>query len=451
MSKARDDALAIWHAGVDAVLPERLLPRAVAVDGGKLSFGSQVVDLDRVGRIAVVGAGKAGDGMARALVAALGERVLAEKRVAGVVAVPGDEEEMVGDVCLVGTCAQRDNRPTERGVIVAEEVLHIAQSLGEDDLLIALFSGGGSALLPAPAAGISLEDKIATTALLQEAGASIPEMNAVRKHLSRIKGGGLAAACRARIVSLLISDVVDDRIDVIASGPTAPDRSRFVDAVVVLERHGIAGRVPGPVADRLDAGARGLLPENPVESRDRVTHLVIGRNADALTGAAAEARARDYSVVDLSTDHQQETAAAASTLAGLALHIRDHGRPVEPPVVIVSGGETVVRLPEDHGTGGRNQELALALLAGLGPTGLRGITAVCGGTDGEDGPTDAAGAFVDLEVFERCVALGLDPITSLSRHDSHPFFDALGALVRTGRTGTNVADLRVIVVSGGSA
>jgi hydroxypyruvate reductase/glycerate 2-kinase len=433
--RLRDDALAIWRAGV------------AAVEAGALVRASLTTDSAR--RVAVVGAGKATTAMARAAEEVLGDRI-----VAGWVNVPDATVEPLRRIHVHGARKLPDNRPTEAGVEGSKRILEIARSLDADDQLLVLISGGASALLPLPVDGVTLADKVRVTALLQEAGAPIGDLNCVRKHLSQIKGGRLGAATRAQVASLIVSDVMGDALDVIGSGPTEPDPTTFADALRVLTRHGVIDRVPMSVVAHLRAGAAGNVPETPkpdhgaygARSRHedrRVESSVIGSNATARRAAVAEARLRaDYVVVDSGLTGG-DTAVAGRDAAEA---IRRAAAGATASICLVSGGETTVSLPAVHGKGGRNQEFALAVLDALGPDGLAGICVLCGGTDGEDGPTDAAGAFVDEELARAAVAKGLDPADFLARHDAYHFFEPLGGLVKTGPTGTNVMDLRVVLI-----
>ncbi len=432
--RLRDDALAIWTAGVAAVEAGGLVRRALTVsppDG--FDFGAAK-------RIAVVGAGKATTAMARATEAVLGDRI-----VAGWVNVPDATVEKLARVHVHGARKLPDNRPTAEGVLGSKKILEIARSLDADDLMLVLLSGGGSALLPFPVDGVSLEDKLRVTKLLQESGATIHEMNCVRKHLSQIKGGRLAAATKADVIALVISDVVGDPHDVIASGPTTPDPTTFEQALAVVDRHDLRDAMPSTVLAHLESGVRGEVPETPKELDEfHVGTFVIGNNPTARYDARIAANRLGYLDVDLGLG-EGDTRAAAARIAKFIRTMTSKARVVSP-TALISGGETTVTLPPDHGKGGRNQEFALAVLDALGPDGLAGVCVLCGGTDGEDGPTDAAGAFVDEELARAAVARRLDPADFLRRHDAYSFFDALGGLVKTGPTNTNVMDLRVVLV-----
>lgn len=434
----REAAVAVWDAARRAADPDALVRVAVASD--------PLYPLLRAApRVFVVGAGKAGAAMARGLEAALADRLDA---ITGLVNVPAGDHPPTARVRLHAARPAGVNEPRPEGVAGAEEMLRLLAAAGPDDAAVCLLSGGGSALLPAPAAGITLDDKLAVTRLLHRSGATIDEMNCVRKHLSRVKGGRLAAAFAGRaLLTLAVSDVVGDPPDVIASGPTAPDPTTFADAVAVLEKYGLSDRVPPAVAALLVCGAAGQVPETLKQLPANVTNRVIGSNRLALDAAAREAAARGYRVLDLGAFVEGETAAVATAVAGVVRSVRRDGKPVAPPACVLVGGETTVTLGDAPGRGGRNQEFVLALAAKLAATdGLAGVTVLSGGTDGEDGPTDAAGAVADAALWAAARRLGLDPAAALRRHDAYPFFAAAGGLLRTGLTGTNVMDVRVVLV-----
>jgi len=447
--KLREDALAIWHAGVDAVRSDLLVRDNVRVEGDDLLVGDELIDLRTVHRIAVVGAGKAGAGMAEGLLQALGERVAHEKQITGLVNVPADCVRPQRRILLHAARPAGVNEPTEDGVLGTRHILRLVSSLGPHDLCFCLISGGGSALLPAPIDGITLGDKQAITRHLSSSGANIQELNTVRKQLSRIKGGGLARACKAgRLVSLIISDVLGDPLDVIASGPTVPDSGSPQAALAILQKYD-ALEVSPAVTARLQAASRdsGKLPKPSCE----VTNLVIGNNAVAVDAAGVEAERRGYSHAMIAATSLEGSAEEVGRhLADMAWRMRD-----EPgPDCLITGGEPTVRLadPAIRGKGGRNQQLVLAALAkrleeAKEPAdALRGIALLSGGTDGEDGPTDAAGAWADAAIVGRMKEFNLDPHGYLQRNDAYMYFERLGSLIKTGPTHTNVCDIRVAVV-----
>ncbi|HKB03370.1 MAG TPA: DUF4147 domain-containing protein [Gemmataceae bacterium] len=431
------DALAIWHAAVDAVRPGDLLPSHVRSDPRlqqAIASGT---------RILVVGAGKAGAAMSEALETAIAEQI---DKVTGVVNVLADAVRPLRRIRLHAARPPASNHPTADGVAGAEEMLHLLRSAGPDDVAICLLSGGGSALLPAPD-GVSLEDKQAVTKLLHACGATIHEMNAVRKHLSRVKGGRLAQAFRGRaLFSLIVSDVVGDPLDVIASGPTAADPSTFADALAVLDRYGLRDKTPRGVVEHLENGAAGRVPETLKELPAHVHNVILGNNALSLRAATAKAEQLGYRVVNLGSFVEGESRQVATAVAGVVRGIRANSVPVAPPACVLIGGETTVTLDASPGKGGRNQEFVLAALHKLGEDGMRGVAVLSGGTDGEDGPTDAAGTVADETTWAELRRRGLDVATHLDRHNAYPLFDAVGGLIRTGLTQTNVMDVRIILV-----
>jgi len=335
--------------------------------------------------------------------------------------------------------------PTPASEAAGRQAIALAESTAPDETLLVLLSGGASALMAVPADGVTLDAKRATTQQLLRAGADIYALNTVRKHLSAIKGGWLAARTRGACRTLVISDVVGDDLSVIASGPTVPDASTFVDAVALVERFGGARAYPPAVVARLRRGAAGALPETPKPGDARFASsstTLIGSRRDAMAGAASDAASRGYHVVRLDDPvvGDARTTAVAHVRAALA---RAAG--VGRPACVVSSGETTVRVT-GSGTGGRNQEFALAAAAPLAELGGDALVASAG-TDGIDGPTDAAGAIADTTTLERARAAGLSPDRYLSDNDAYAFFSALGDLIHTGPTGTNVGDLQVILLA----
>jgi hydroxypyruvate reductase len=448
----RKDAIAIWQAGVDAVDSCRLVRENVSVQDNELNIVDHPIQLDRVRRIVVVGAGKAGAGMAAGMEAALGPQLLAEKDVTGWLNVPADCVRELQRIHLHAARPAGVNEPTQAGVDGALRILEMVGSLGPHDLCLCLISGGGSALLPAPIEGITLADKQALTKFLSGAGANIEDLNTVRKQLSSIKGGGLARACGAgQLITLIISDVIGDPLDVIASGPTVPNTSTARDALAVLERFsarqaGISSRV-FECLERLASAT-----QSASSTQGKVANVVIGNNAVAVDAAGMEAERRGYA----------HAMVAASQLEGAAEEVGVHQaqmahnmRGNEGPDCLITGGEPVVHLVDaaERGLGGRNQQLVLAALLELMKQAddtsnpLEGMVLLSGGTDGEDGPTDAAGAVIDAPLFEAMRRVGHDPATFLSRNDAYRFFQPLNGLLKTGPTHTNVCDVRVTVVS----
>ncbi len=436
------DALAIWHAGLNAVRSDQLIRESLHVEGPLLIIGDEEISLRSLRRIVVVGAGKAGAGMAAAVEEVLGPTLTEEKQLTGWVNVPADCVRPLKWIRLHAARPAGVNEPTAAGEAGATEILRLVESLAPDDLCLCLLSGGGSALLPAPVEAITLDDKLAVTRHLSAAGANIEQLNTVRKQLSRIKGGGLARACRAgRLVSLILSDVLGDPLDLIASGPTVEYSSTPEAALALLEQFSShEADIPAAVLQWL----RRPQLQRPPPPDCPVTNLVIGNNATAVDAAGMEAERRGYSHAMISARQSEGLAEDVGRhLAAMARQMRD--RP--GPDCLISGGEPVVRLVESsrRGQGGRNQQLALAALEAFWEDGARDVAFLSGGTDGEDGPTDAAGAFFDAGILQAARKKGLSPQEFLTRNDAYRFFQPLDALLKTGPTHTNVCDLRVVV------
>ncbi|MBI4513957.1 MAG: glycerate kinase [Gemmatimonadetes bacterium] len=436
----RADAIAIFAAALRAVEPGEAVRRHLVRQRDLLKAGGESDDLSRCRRIALVGAGKAAAVMSAAV-----EEILGDRLDEGLVVTKYGH---VAPLKRVRLHEAGHPVPDEAGLKGARAILEIATRAGPEDLILCVLSGGASALLPAPAAGIRLQEKQEMTRRLLECGATIDEMNAVRKHISVIKGGQLArAAYPAAFVSLILSDVIGDRLDVIASGPTAADPSTFQDAHGVLRKYELTARVPASMQTRIERGTRGEVPETPKPGDpifDRVRNVIIGNNRRALEAAREEAERRGYHATILSHSIQGEARAAAAAQAAIAREIVRHGRPVPRPACVIAGGETTVTV-RGQGLGGRNQEFALA--AALDIQGLEGVLILSGATDGTDGRTDAAGAVCDGETVPRARRLGLAPEAFLADNDSYRFFEALGDLLTTGPTNTNVMDLQLVLVS----
>jgi len=336
--------------------------------------------------------------------------------------------------------------PDENGVMATGEILNLLKQTDESTLVIFLISGGGSALLCCPDEGISLAEKQTVTDLLLKAGADIQELNTVRKHISAVKGGRLAEiAYPAKMVSLILSDVIGDPLDVIASGPTSPDTSTFTDAINVIQKYGLATRMPGNVINILAKGAQGHIPETPKNGApvfSGMDNIIIASNAIAVEAAKKAAEGFGYKTTILSTELSGEASRVAKDLAKNALD-RKKTLPEGEKVCLIAGGETTVTV-KGAGKGGRNTEMALAF--GLEIQGQCGITFLSAGTDGTDGPTDAAGAIVTGQMFFDAVKQELDPQDYLTRNDSYTFFKAINGLVITGPTGTNVMDIQLILI-----
>jgi len=412
-------------SGLAAVEPRYLVLRAL---DGAVSLPAGV-------RVRVLAAGKAATAMAEAAVTALADRVRG-----GLVISPSALE----DVGPLTAMASSHPVPDEKSVEAGRAALALAESTTPADVLLVLLSGGASALMAAPAPGLSLEAKQSVTRRLLAANASIGEINCVRKHLSAIKGGRLLAASSSAVVTLALSDVVGNDPSVIASGPTVPDPTTFAEALSILRRCGDVAAHPAEAVALLERGARGELPETPKPGDAafaRGEYRVIGSAADAIQGARVRAEALGYRVVVRAVPVIGEARIAA---AGWLAEVRDEARTDRRPLCLLSSGETTVEVA-GAGRGGRNQEFALALVPAL--AGFARPTLVASiGTDGVDGPTDAAGAIADSTSLARASARGLDPLRYLEANDAWSFFDALGDLVRTGATGTNVGDLQVALL-----
>jgi len=409
----RKHALQIFQAALAAADPYAAVLRQLQFDGRTLKAGRRPYRLADFDRIQVIGAGKAGGSMARAV-----ERVLGRRIRGGVVNVPDGTEARVHRLALLPASHPI---PDDRGVEGARRILEIAHAAGPRDLLICLISGGASALLPAPVPGLSLAAKQEITRQLLNAGAAIHELNTVRKHLSLVKGGQLAAAAHpATVITLILSDVVGDHLDVIGSGPTVSDSSTIEQAEAVLRKFGVS--VPA-----------GILRETP--KTIQVQNLIVGSNRLAIDAAARKAKELGYRTLVLSTSIEGETRDIARMHAAIAREI-----PLRRPACILSGGETTVTV-RGKGLGGRNQEFVLAAAMELAD-----VTVFSAGTDGLDGPTDAAGAIADTQTLARARKLHLDPRQFLDNNDSYRFFEKVDGLIKTGPTGTNVMDVRILLL-----
>lgn len=446
ITDAREVALDCIEAGIRAADPECATRAAVTVDGDSLVVTGATaggdpttVDLAEFDRVLVLGGGKAAPGVVRALVDGLGDRVDG-----GLVVVPEDDPSAGDEIGVVDVATGGHPVPTEAGAEATSGLLDVAESADERTLVLAVVTGGGSALLAAPAGDLTVTDLQHGTRALLDAGADITELNAVRKHCSRIKGGGLARiGAPATVVGLVVSDVVGDDLGVVASGPTAPDETTFADALAVLDRY----EIDAPAVQRhLERGAVGESLETPKpgdELFERVSNHVVASNRTAVDAAADVARDRGFAACVLSTRVRGESRESARTHVAIAEEVAAAGDPVDPPAVMLSGGETTVTV-EGDGTGGPNLEFALASAIELDC--VAAVAAV--DTDGRDGSTDAAGAIVDEETLPDRESLTAAR-SALADNDSLPWLESTGGVIRTGSTGTNVNDLRVLVVPGG--
>ena len=435
----RQHALEVFQAALKAVDPVEAVLRTVRFKNDTIQVGEHEFAFKDFDRILIVGAGKAGAPMARALEDLLGDRISD-----GVIVVKEGHGLPLEHVRIHEASHPV---PDERGIKGAEEILAMVNDAGERDLVLCLISGGGSALLVAPAENVTLEDKQEVTRLLLACGADIHEINTIRKHLSRAKGGGLARfAYPATVVSLILSDVIGDDLNVIASGPAVPDTSTFEDTLRVLEKYGIQDQVPPSVQERIKKGLKGDIEDTPKAGDavfERCFSELVGTNLQALKAAGLKAEELGYPTLILSSTVEGEAKEVVKVLTAIAREIQGSGNPLSAPACILCGGETTVTI-QGEGKGGRNQELALA--AALVIDGMPDVVVLAGGTDGNDGPTDAAGAIADGRTLARARARGLDPLDYLRRNDSYHFFQPLDDLVITGPTRTNVMDVYMVLV-----
>ena len=440
LAQMRQDARAIFDAGLAAADPYRAIMRHVCVHSNNLSVNNAPFDLDDYARVFIIGAGKASARMAQALEDLLGSRVAA-----GVVNVKYGHAVPLRAVKVNEAGHPLPDDAGHRG---AREIIELAQQAGERDVIFCLISGGGSALLPCPADGITLGDKQQTTQVLLDCGATIQEINAIRKHISKVKGGRLARlAFPATVIALILSDVIGDSLDSIASGPTAPDSTTFADCLRVIHRYGIDKRIPPAVWQFLRRGIDGLVEDTPKPGDpvfQNIRNVIVGSNRLALVAAQRKAEELGYKSLLLSSYIEGETRTVAALHGAIAKEIVATDNPIPRPACVISGGETTVTI-RGSGLGGRNQEFVLAAAGEI--AGLDNAVILSAGTDGSDGPTDAAGALADGTTLARAKELGLDANEFLDNNDSHHFFQALGDLLITGPTFTNVMDLHVVLVS----
>ncbi|MFZ2447425.1 MAG: glycerate kinase [Syntrophobacteraceae bacterium] len=429
----------IFTAGLRAVDPEEAVKRHVRLMDNRLLVGERSYGLDSFERIIVTGFGKGTAPMARAL-----EDILGDRLTEGWITVKYGHGVSLKKVRIMEA---GHPVPDEAGIEATRFILDRLRECAEKDLVLCAFSGGGSALSPAPRAPLELGEKQKTTQLLLECGATIFEINSLRKHLSVCKGGQLAKVAHpATVVSLFLSDVVGDPLDVIASGPTVPDPSTFSDCLEIVERHGLSERLPHRVYDMLREGAGGLLAETPKPGDaafEKVQNIVIGNNRASLLASSEKARQLGYNTLILSSFLQGEARDVAEVLTAIGKEIASSGNPVPPPACILAGGETTVTV-RGRGKGGRNQELALA--AAVSIENRPQIALLSAGTDGSDGPTDAAGAFADGDTCRNALRKGMVPGNYLANNDSYHFFESLGDLLITGPTRTNVMDVICLMV-----
>jgi hydroxypyruvate reductase len=436
----RQALLPILEAALTAVDPYQAVKAVLQCSGDQLLVGGRDYALNTFQRIFVLGAGKAGAPMTQAVEAVLGERISG-----GLVVVKTGHSAPTQHVELVEA---RHPMPDAAGFAAGQRMLALANQAGPHDLVIAVLSGGGSALLEAPADGLTLADFQAMTAALLACGATINELNCLRKHCSLVKGGQLArAVAPATLITLVLSDVVGSPLDVIASGPTVPDSSTWQDAWAVVSKYNLAEQLPSALVARLRAGLRGEIPDTPKANDPlfaQVQTQIVADNRVAADAALRQAERLGFHTLLLTTYLEGEASVVAKVVAALAKEIQASAQPCPRPACLILGGETTVTLTADAGQGGRNQELALAAALALQET--QGITIVSLATDGSDGPTDSAGGIIDGATVQRGRALGLDAASYLRRHDAYPYLQATHDLLVTGPTQTNVNDLIFVFV-----
>ena len=436
----RSTAEDIFFAGLQGVEPENAIKRHIRRSGNDLVTPNGTYELNHYRNIYIVGGGKAGAPMAKAMEDILGERISE-----GLVIVKYGHGEATRKVKVLEAAHPI---PDENGVQHTKELLGLLKRTQENDLVFCLLSGGGSALMIAPAEGVTLQEKQELTRHLLECGASIDEINTLRKHVSGIKGGRLAkAAYPSTVISLILSDVVGDDLSTIASGPTYPDGTTFSGCLEILERYGIKEKISKTIVAYLQMGCGNQEEETLKRGNlvlEKTENIIVGSNIQALQSARAKAETLGFNTLILSSSIEGETKDVAKVHAAIAKEIIATENPIKRPACILSGGETTVKI-QGTGKGGRNQEFALAAAAEI--EGIKGVTILCAGTDGNDGPTDAAGAVVDGDSISRALKKGLKAREFLDNNDSYSFFSIQGDLFKTGPTKTNVMDLRILLVS----
>ncbi|GFK96106.1 D-glycerate 2-kinase [Fundidesulfovibrio magnetotacticus] len=446
----------MFQAALDRVDPYKMIVNHVRLEGSRLlvSFEDErhEVDLDRFERVLVLGAGKASARMGKALEDILGDRIHS-----GLLSVKYGHAEPLKHIEVVES---GHPTPDEQGVGAAQRIADLVRAADAKTLVLNLVSGGGSALLPCPISldlpegplRLTLEDKQNMTRALLACGADIGEINCIRKHISAVKGGRLLKLMApARSLNFILSDVVGDRLDTIASGLTSHDETTFEEAMAIIEKYQLQDKAPANVLRTLELGVQGRIEETTKPgdpATELASNILIGSNQAALTAACETARSLGYNTAALTCALTGESREAAKFLWGIAKDVRKTELLVKKPACIIAGGETVVTL-KGEGKGGRNQEMALAFLAELARDELKGadIFFLSASTDGTDGPTDAAGAFASAELVEMAHAAGLSINASLRDNDSYHFFERIGRLLKTGPTMTNVCDLHMVIVS----
>ena len=435
----RNSALTIFRAALDAADPRLAIHRAMQRDGNMLRVHNVEYDLARVRRMFVIGCGKASAAMAQAVEQILGDRIDAS----GIVVKYGH----IASLHKTQLYEAGHPLPDENSLRGTQKILDVLAPATQDDLVVCLISGGGSALLELPVAGVSLDDMRAMTDVMLRAGATINELNTLRKHLSQVKGGQLARRANgAQIVSLILSDVLGSPLDTIASGPTAPDSTTFVDAWNVIQQRGVREKLPAVIVRHLERGCKNEIADTPKANDSlfaRVQNVIIADNTIACDAAIRSAQSLGFNTLFLTSYLQGEASQVAKTFAAIAKEICATNRPIAKPACIIAGGETTVTV-RGNGVGGRNQELVLS--AAIEIAGIAGVVVLSGGTDGNDGPCDATGAVADSTTVARAAEIGKDARAFLANNDAYNFFKPLDDLIITGPTNTNVNDVTLLLV-----
>ncbi len=432
----REIAWKIIKSSLEVVNPKLAVKNYLSYDEKERKIKVKDREFEIKGDIYLLSVGKASFPMTEGAL-----EILVDLVKKGYVVVPyGYEGKLTGNIEILYSSHPIPDKNGERA---AKTILNFVESLKEDDILVFLLSGGGSALLPLPKEEITLEDKIETTKLLLSCSARIQEINAVRKHLSKIKGGQLAEKCKGTIITLVVSDVLGNPLDSIASGPTVPDPTTYQDVFTILKKYDLWEKVPERVRELVKKGILGEIPETPKFINERHFTEVILSNRSCIERAIERARELGFNTLFLTGFLEGEAREVAKVIAGIVKEIKFSQNPISPPCALIFGGETTVTLKGD-GLGGRNQELALSFAIEI--QGIDGVVLVSFATDGRDGPTDSAGAFADGNTVERAEELGMDPVSYLLNNDSYHFFEKINSLIKTGPTHTNVNDMVVVLV-----
>jgi len=437
-------ARAIYLEALSVVDPTKILKERIRIEKDLLWIkigdnSERVFDLNRFDKIFLVGTGKSSNSMAQAI-----EEIFEDRLTEGVITTKYGHLLPLKKTQIIEA---GHPIPDQKGHEGAKIIHNLLKGSGPEDLVIFLLSGGGSALLPFPANGIELKEKQEATQLLLDCGADIKEINTIRKHISRVKGGWLAKwAYPSTVIGFILSDVVGDPLDAIGSGPTVPDTSTFDEAWEVLRKYDLLNRIAPSIKNFLKLGKEGKVEESLKMGDvvfEKVYNSIIGSNIISLRAAEKKATSLGLNTLILSSSIEGETREAARFHTAIAKEVISSGNPIPRPACILSGGETTVTI-KGHGLGGRNQEFALA--GALEISGIEKVVLLSGGTDGTDGPTDASGAVADHTTIQRAKSMGMDPKAHLNNNDAYPFFQKLGDLLITGPTQTNVMDVRILLV-----